>query len=145
MKVTNYIFTLLAFQKQVNFSKENLLVNYQNNCQNLDFEESWFNNSGFGIFNKFGSLDYYNCNRKNEIAVVKVGQYIMEFGFIKIDDNNTMLDYKSNKNNYFTRYIGNWFINSEIETVCKKPKTNNIIELYKKWFKIYKNYDVFSW
>ena len=69
----------------------------------------------------------------------------MEFGFVKIDENNTMLNYNSNKNDYFTRYIGNWFINSEIETVCKKPKTNNIIELYKKWFKTYKNYDVFSW
>ena len=144
MKITNYLCTLLAIEKQINASKETLLVNYQNNCQNSTFEETWFNKTGFGVENKFGTLDYYNYKQK-EVAIVKIGEYIMEFGFVKVDNKSTILNFNSNKDNYFTRYIGNWFTNSNIKNTSKQAKINNMVEFYKKWFSKYKNYDVFSW
>lgn len=144
MKITNYLCTILAIEKQINVSKETLLVNYQNNFQNSSFNETWCNKTGFGLENKFGSLDYYNYKQK-EVAIVKIGTYIMEFGFIKVDNKSTILNFNSNRNNYLTNYIGNWFANSNIKNLPKNLKINNIIEFYKKWFLKHRNYDVFSW
>ena len=144
MKITKLLYVLFSLEKEINASKENLLVNYQNKCQNLNFDKTWYNKTGFGVKNTFGKLDYYNHNKK-ETAIVTINNHEIEFSFIKINNTAILLKYKTNTNNYFTRFIGKWFIDIGMNKHTIKPKTNRLFEFYKYWFSQYRDYDVFSW
>ena len=131
------IISAFTIQNNLNNSKPEIIQKIKKITPNVNFNKKWENNSGFGVYNMYSSVEYYNY-KNTETAVVNFRNYNMQFTLID-KNNNCILIFYSSIDNIFTRYIGKFYtniINQEIKNTNIVPP---LINYYNNWLINYKN------
>ena len=130
------ILNAFTIKNNVNMSKPEIIQKIKNITPNVKFNKKWENKTGFGVYNMYSNLNYYNY-KNTETAVVNFRNYNMQFTLID-KNNNCILIFYSSIDNIFTRYIGKFYTNITNQKIKSTTIVPHLINYYNNWLLTYR-------